>query len=293
MNRKGSVPIVAFLVVLIVLAVSVVYYFSHFSHQPHNPEVHANINIQNRNGIDPQKAGTLIQAAIQQYSASSELYVMPESIVIPVNASSYQSYSYYGMSFSVPWRSQPVIQISQPSKLLTLLHFSNNREIVEVFASSSSISPIAGGALSSYLAGLNQGNALTSNAWKTFYGETLQSNYRFINASLDSSPDRLSLDDANLVSSTLAATGLLVTKAGILKFLAQDILPTQNISAIYKFANSSVRGFEFVGTITNKMITKNVAHFLFFDPQDQPFNLLTVGATQDEDNFILSTLKAD
>lgn len=278
MSRKGSAVIALLFVLIVLIALGAWYYFSN----------HYFV------GVNPRKADPFIQAAIQQYSGSPQLNIAPKALALsPVDTAGYQLYSYDGINFAAPWKSRPVVKVSQPDGLLTFLYFSNNEKVIEIFASSSSISPLVGGALSAYLTGSTQGGPFTSSAWKSLYGTSLQSNYGFISLSLNSSPVQLSLVPADVVTSTLLATGLLPTKADIFQFLGQDLLPTQNISAIYDFSNTFVRGFEFVGDVTYGTTTQAVAHILLFDSHDRPFNLLTVGTTQMEDDFIMSTLKTD
>jgi hypothetical protein len=143
------------------------------------------------------------------------------------------------MTFSVPWKGPSVIQTSSPYGLLTFLEFPNSGKLIETFASSASISPLVSGALSSYLSGIRESGSGTLVTLQKLYGPQLQSNFDFISSSLYSSPAQLSLDDANILQSLFAAAGLLLVKKNIFSFLKEDLLPVQNVSAIYTILSSS------------------------------------------------------
>jgi hypothetical protein len=236
----------------------------------------------------------IVKAAIQEYASSTDLYLVPEQLNIPIMKSSgLDSFSAYGVTFDVPWRDVPLVSTSSPSGLLTLFYFADGQRIVEAFAPGTSVSGIAEGALTAYLAGLNRDGSSTFRMVSKSYEESLDSNFDFVSSSLNSTPYQLNLDTASLSDSVFKATGLLRTKDDIFRLLASDTLPTNAVSRFYFFSTPTIRGFQFSGTIIDGRRTLAVSHFLLFDEHNEPFDLLTVGATQMDDDIIISTLRLD
>ena len=246
-----------------------------------------------QSSLESNQARASIERAISLYSTSTELYIVPVETEIPIlSAGRYESFSYYGMTFDVPWTEVPIIQTSSPTGVLTFIEFHDEGKLIEAFASTSSISPIVNGALSSVLTGIGQEGSSTLFAMQQLYRPELESDFSFVSSSLDSTPSQLSLDNARARQSLFAAVGL-VAKDQILSALETDLLPIQNVSAILCFSNSQIKGFEFVGTLDVGSTTHNVTHFLLFDSTDRSFNLLTESTTQNENDFLLSTMKLE
>src|SRR5215467_4391938 len=145
----GARRIFAFLSILAatgLLSISMWYYLSH--HLGLRPF----LDTHKSSEINAERARPLIQQAIQRYTNSPTLYVVPGKINIEsANEADHDSFSYYGMTFSVPWKTAPIIQTSSPNGLLTFIDFPSDGKLVEAFASSVSISSFAKGVRSSYL----------------------------------------------------------------------------------------------------------------------------------------------
>jgi hypothetical protein len=163
---------------------------------------------------------------------------------------------------------------------------------VETFASSTSLSPIADRAEAAFLMGFDQEHSGAADLIESTYSSVFDSNYDFIRASLNSSPNDL-LASSTPSAAILAATAFLPVKVTLIQFLSTDFLPVTRVTAIYSFATPIAKGFEFDGSFAVGTTTYSVCHFLVFGSDDRAHDLLVQGATGSEIDSLLSSLSLD
>lgn len=288
----GKLPLIALTLTLVISFVAGAWYLHA------QPRAHLGTQFQPHQTsspgmFDPAKVHDLVQSAIQRYATSSSLFILPTQIAIPtatVASANSLSFSYYGMTFEVPWTNMPSSKTSSPNGLFTILNFGSGK-IVEAFSASSSIAPIAEGAASAFLAGLATENPGAATSIRNAYSSSFQTNYDFVQAALGSSPAQLSLDDSALQTSVVIATAFLRVKESLIASLAADILPVQRLSAIHSFMTPTINGFEFDGSLSVGTTTERVSHFLIFDSKDKAHDILLQGASPSELGFVLASLR--
>jgi hypothetical protein len=240
--------------------------------------------------FEPTKANSVIASAVRELASSSALALIPEPMGVPPQINSGTIIQSNNLIFDTPWTSPPVEKTSTPRASFTFFNFGSGR-IIETFASGASLSLIADGAKLSFLQGLHRESQSTASSVQGPYGHGFASNYDFVNAALNTTPSDLALNTSTLPDAVLAATAFLPTKNALMRSLATDLLPVQNVSAIRSFATPFVRGFEFDGTLSVATATYAISHILIFDASDTAHDLLVQGGTDSQINGLLSSLR--
>jgi hypothetical protein len=238
--------------------------------------------------FDPARATPIVAAAIQEFSSSSALALALSSTTIPLKIVSGTVIRSNGLAFTAPWTNPPNEKTSSPNSLFTLFDFGHG-EIVETFSSSVSLSPIADRAEAAFLKGLDQEHPGTAALIKSANSSDFDSNFDFIRASLNSTPEDL-IASSTPSKTVLAATAFLPVKTTLFQFLSADFLPVTRVAKIYSFVTPIVRGFEFDGSFTAGTTTYAVSHLLVFGSNDRAHDLLVQGATGSEIDILLSSL---
>jgi hypothetical protein len=261
MNKKGSAAlVVVFLVVAVLVAGGIWYYYSNQSPQ-------APAGVQSSPAFATPTAYTTSSSSGSQTSYS--LPSLPTETSVPPVAN---TFSYYHVSFGVPWKDAPKI-ITSADGAVTQLKFAGG-QFITILATS----PYTGIASSAIAEAQNNGDL---SQFQSLYGRS--------NLTSDFSWMKLILSiDSNSANNPVVAKTLLPIRSVVLN----SMIGTSTPLAVYGFSNPQ-NGFEVVGQESNGNTAISVANVLIYDSTGISHNLIIGGATQAEVNLVISSLKFD
>jgi len=213
-----------------------------------------------RVGLDAFRSGISV--------AHPELAIVPVPLDLSsVYATGPQSFSYYGVSFKVPWQDVPKV-VTSTGDVGTQLKFSGGQFVTVMTRSSFTDSVSA--VLASTLMDAEQIARI-----KSVFGEnTFASDYNFLKVVLGASPS-----DTGVANTTLLP----------LKYSDFGLLGEDKPLAIYNF-EQPIKGFEMVGQGTKNGQIHRIT-FLFDADGKGAHDFIIGGATDDEANSVLASIQ--
>lgn len=260
MNRKGSVALVVLIIIVILVIGGVFWYLRNNSASTSVPTA-----------SQPSSSNPIVSATAPTATTTTSgdpLTLIPVLLTLPAfNTSTLQQFSYYGVTFSVPWKDTPSISTA-PNNYATQLKFSGGQFVTVI--SGSSYSNIA--TTLSSTPGLD-----VAKIKSVFGGNVASSDYDLLMAALEVTP-----------TSTSTGQMLLMTalKYPFFGFVGKNGVPL----AIYNFSLPTAKGIELVSQDkTTSQVSRVV--FLFNAQGNGAHDFAIGGMTEDEANAILASIQ--
>ena len=258
MSRKGSAILVVLVVVGILIIVGGIFVLKNISAPI--PSLTAT-QTPSGNATTSNATPTTATATL-----GDPLALVPVILNLPIaSASTSQQFSYYGVTFDVPWKETPQVVTSKDGSA-TQLKFPGG-QFITILKSSSYVNTVP----SASTPGFDLAKA------KSVYGQDIfSSDYNFLLGALDITPSSTGIGQAILIAVKYPFFGFLDKNSTAL--------------AIYDFSLPTLRGIQLVGQdqTTNQIYRIN---FLFNSQGVGAHDFVIGGATNDEANAILASLQ--
>lgn len=199
----------------------------------------------------------------------------PEAYITPIlreietpGPDRFREFSYYGLTFKVPWTQITEIK-ERPGAVLLKFPYEKTIAIIDTRDQPGLVASLLGD------------KSEETKRIKDFFGEQiLKSDYIFYKNILESNPNQITIFMPK--KEATARSVLIVLKTVLIK----GVLGESKVKGVYSFTTDNIKGFQFgsPGEI-------NRVYIEFFDNRDKQYGIIMGNIPQYEIDFILSSIK--